>query len=137
MTAPAAAVPANTATIKLPVPGGTPVAFTMPAALVDSPGAIAVTHGRVFQRDAKGQYADVTANAFVDPTGTAVSADVADLHAAIADLTMREAAFVKDLTDAHAVIGKLVSSAKAIPADVEKDADGMLARLKKWIKKEL
>lgn len=134
MTAPAAAAPVSTATLKLPVPGGDPVSVTVPASLVNSPNAIAVTRGRVYQRNATGEYADVTGNAFVDPTGTAESADVADLRATVAAFDAKEKAFEADIADAHTVIGKLVNQAKAIPADVARDADGMLTRLGKWIK---
>lgn len=135
MTAPATAAPASTATLKLLVPGGDPVTVTMPASLVDSPNAIAVARGRVWQRNEKGQYVDVTANAHVDPTGTAESADVADLRAAAADFESREKEMLAAIADAKTTIAKLVSDARAIPADVKRDADSLVTRLEKWLKR--
>jgi hypothetical protein len=123
MTAPASSTTITTS-------GPNPVSVTLPGTVnIDKPGFALISHGRLFQRSAQGQYVE-NKDVFVDATGTAESADVADAKAALADATT-------DLADAHTVITTLIANAKAIPKDIEKDADSMVARLEKWVRRVL
>lgn len=121
-------------TASISLPGSPPVTLSLPAAKLTPAPVVIVSGKRAWMRNAStGAYAE-EANFYFDPTGDAEAADTADLHAAIADLKAERTELVAVVSDAHATIDKLVSNAKAIPADIEKDADGMLARLEKWVK---